>query len=278
MKLSRAGLVILVTIFVGATSGCSVINRIRSKNELNEAAKSYKSGKFLAAEQHAKRALELDPNSKIAPKFIARSIHAQYRPGIEEDGNKAIADRAIDAYKQILNTDPSDSEAYKAVVSLLKELNRDEEQRKFIQKKADDPGATATDRAEAFAILASQDWDCSYKITETTKKVTGSLVEYVKPTPPGDFETRFAAAKVCAARGMEEVENAIHWDPNSETAWSYKTNLLLERAKLAELDGNAGQKADFTKQADAARATTAELSRLAEAKKAAATPTPSPAK
>ena len=32
------------------------------------------------------------------------------------------------------------------------------------------------------------------------------------------------------------------FDPNSEAAWSYKTNLLLEAAKLAEMDGKMDQK------------------------------------
>jgi Flp pilus assembly protein TadD len=49
---------------------------------LNEAARAYREGRFVEAEQYSRRAQELDPNNKTAPMFIARTIHAQYRPGV----------------------------------------------------------------------------------------------------------------------------------------------------------------------------------------------------
>lgn len=283
MKLSRAGLVLVAVLIVSTASGCAVVNRIRSKNELNEAAKSYKSGRFVEAEQHARRALELDPNSKIAPAFIARSIHAQYRPGVENDANNKIAENAIVAYKGLLVNDPNNEEAYKAVVALLRALKKDDEQRTWITNKAKDEKAPVGQRAEAYTILASQDWDCSYQITEQKTNMRNvdkdgkTQVEYVKPKEPKDFEK----AQQCSTRGMEEVEKALSFDANSETAWSYKTNLLREKAKLAEMDGNADQKAAFNKQADVAQARTSELNKANEAKKeaeekakAAASPSP----
>src|SRR2546427_8688565 len=33
-------------------------------------------------------------------------------------------------------------------------------------------------------------------------------------------------------RSLQEAETAIKFDPNNESAWSYKTNLLLESAKI----------------------------------------------
>jgi len=80
-------------------------------------------------------------------------------------------------------------------------------------------------------------------------------------------------------RGLEEAETAIKLDPNNESAWSYKTNLLLEAAKQAEMDGKADAKAQYQKQADVAgkRATAlAEERRKKEeaAEQAAGSPTP----
>src|SRR5688500_4800848 len=77
-----AGLVVLA-VLVATASGCGVINRIRSKNELNEAARAFRQGRYVEAEQHSRQAAELDPNNKTAPMFIARTIHAQYRPGVQ---------------------------------------------------------------------------------------------------------------------------------------------------------------------------------------------------
>src|SRR5215204_117482 len=102
MKLSQTRIVLILAILVATTSGCGVINRIRAKNQLNEAARAYREGKFVEAEQHSREAAALDPNNKTAPMFIARSIHQQYRPGVQSPENIAKAQQAIGAYQQIL--------------------------------------------------------------------------------------------------------------------------------------------------------------------------------
>lgn len=280
MKLSRAKLVVLVLFALVSTSGCSVINRIRAKNEINEAARAYKAGKFSEAEQRSKKALELDPNQKNAPTFIARSIHAQYRPGVETPQNKAKATEAVEAYKKILEKSPEDEEAYKAIAALLGALD-EEQQRQWILKRGSDGSVPKEKRAEAYTILASKDWNCSFTITEqpanhkTEQKDGKSVIVSQKPKEAKDFET----AQQCVARGMEEAEKAISFDPNNDTAWSYKTNLLLESAKLAEMDGNQEKKAEFTKLAGEAQKRTTALSEQRQKReeeeekhKAAATP------
>ena len=82
MKLSKTRIAITLAILVVTAalictaSGCGLINRVRAKNQLNEAARAYHEGHFEEAEQYSRRALELDPDSKSAPLFIARTIHA----------------------------------------------------------------------------------------------------------------------------------------------------------------------------------------------------------
>ena len=82
---------------------------------------------------------------------------------------------------------------------------------------------------------------------------------------------------MCVKKGLTEAENAIKYDPNNESAWSYKTNLLLEASKLAEMDGKADQKAQYQKDYEAALKRTTELSvanqkRKEEAEKQSASP------
>ena len=84
MKLSQTRVAIIaLAILVASTSGCSVINKIRAKNQLNEAARAYHDGHFEEAEQYSLRAHELDPDNKTALLFIARTIHAQFKPGVQ---------------------------------------------------------------------------------------------------------------------------------------------------------------------------------------------------
>ena len=50
---SRIGATAILALFVTAGAGCTLINKIRSKNELNETARAYREGHFEEAEQHA---------------------------------------------------------------------------------------------------------------------------------------------------------------------------------------------------------------------------------
>jgi len=270
MKLSQTRVAIGVAILVISTSGCSLVNRVRAKNQLNEAALAYHEGHFEEAEQRSRSALELDPNSKTAPLYIARSVHAQYRPGVQAPENLAKANQAIEAYQLILARDPKSDEAYKAIAYLYGAIKEDEKLRAWISSRATDAGAPAEKRAEAYIVLASKDWDCSFKITELPTNKTTTLsagnkatITYKKPQNQKDFDQ----AQACVKRGLEEVENAIQFDPNNESAWSYKTNLLIEASRLAEMDGKADQKAQFDKQREVAQKRTTELSQANQKKK-----------
>jgi tetratricopeptide (TPR) repeat protein len=263
MKLSQTWIAIVLAILVATSSGCGVINRIRAKNQLNEAARAYREGHFEEAEQHARKAAELDPDNKTAPMFIARTIHAQFRPGVQTPENIAKARQAIEAYQNILAKNPSDDEAYKAIAYLYGAIKEDDKLRQWISLRATNDSTEPAKRAEAYIVLASKDWDCSFKITElpsnkstvvdpTNNKMT---VTYKKPKDQKEFDT----AQMCVKSGLAEAENAIKFDPNNEAAWSYKTNLLLEASKLAEMEGDTTKKADLQKQYEAALRRTTEL-------------------
>src|SRR6266581_4724721 len=281
---SRVGATAVLVLFAGAGAGCTLVNKVRAKNELNETARSYREGRFEEAEQHAKRALYLDPSNPTAPIFIARVIHQQYKPGVDQPDNIQRARDAIAAYQRVLEKPANDQqveEAFKAISVLYSAIKDDQSLRAWITKRATDSSQPNEKRAEAYAILAGKDWDCSYKVTEqpevkTTSTEGGSAkVTYKKPRDQKDFDM----IQKCVVRGLEEAETAIKYDSNNESAWSYKTNLLLEAAKQAEMDGKADQKAQYEKQSEIAGKRAGALSderrkKEEAAEAAAASPTP----
>src|SRR5712692_5369527 len=80
---SRIGTTAILALFVAASAGCSLVNKLRAKSELNDSAQAYREGHIEEAEQHAKRALYLDPDNPTAPIFVARIIHQQYKQGVD---------------------------------------------------------------------------------------------------------------------------------------------------------------------------------------------------
>lgn len=241
------------------------------QRELNEAARAYREGNFAEAQAHSEKAMLLDPQNKTAPFFVARTIHAQYKPGDATPENAAKARQAIIAYQRVLERYPADDEAFKAVAFLYGELKEEELLREWLLQRAGNVSFANDKQAEAFVVLASKDWDCSFKITELpTNKVTSvkGKKTYVSYKMPKD-RTEFERAKECANRGLEMVNLAITLTPEDETAWAYKTNILLELAKLAEMSGELQHKLELQRQYDAALK---ETTRISQAKSAQTSP------
>lgn len=278
MKLSRTSIAALLVVLVAVSGGCTLVNRVRAKNALNEGARAYKDGRFPDAEASFREAHELDPSQKNAPLFIARAVQQQYKPGVQTPENLAVGERAVAAYQDILKEDPANEDAYKAVVFLYGQMKHDDKVNQLLAERSKS-GPSPKAKAEALTILASKQWNCSYEITEqkenktTEQKPDKVLIHYKKPANQADFDK----SNQCTTEGLRLAEEAISLDPNNANAWSYKANLLREKVKLAEMNNDNTAKEDFGKQYEAALETQKRLSAEETKRKeseAAKSPTP----
>jgi tetratricopeptide (TPR) repeat protein len=277
MKLSRTSIAVLLVALVSATGGCTLVNRVRAKNALNEGARAYRDGRFADAEEKFRSAYDLDPSQKNAPLFIARAVQQQYKPGVQTPENLALGEKAVAAYQEILKNEPANEDAYKAIVFLYGQMKQDAKVNELLMQRASG-GPSPEKRAEALTILASKQWNCSYEITEqkenksTENRPDKILIHYKKPANQGDYDK----AQQCTTEGLKLAEQATSLDPNNPNAWSYKANLLREKSKLAEMAGDAAAKGDLDKQYEAALETQKRLSNEAtkrrEAEEAAKPP------
>jgi tetratricopeptide (TPR) repeat protein len=277
MKLSRISIVTLLLALVAATAGCALVNRVRAKNALNEGASAYRQGNFAEAEQKFRYAYQLDPSQRNAPLFIARAVQQQYKPGVQSPENLQKGQDAIAAYQHILDTDPANEDAYKAIIFLYGQMRNEDKVREMLTQRASLGSIPPEKRSEALTILASKQWQCAYDITElrenketqTTTQPGNELprvtVKYKKPANQADFDR----ARQCVTEGLKLAEQAVNLDPNNPNSWSYRANLLREAAKLAEMEGNAEAKADYDRQYEQALETHRRLSEEAQKKKEA---------
>jgi tetratricopeptide (TPR) repeat protein len=253
---------LIFTIALAAPLQAQTPNEAEVKLELNEAAAAYRKGNFAEAQVHSEKALQLDPENRTALIFVARTTHAQYKPGDFSPENVAKAREAIIAYQRVLERSLVDEESYKAVAYLYDAIKEEQLLREWLLQRASNVAIADDKRAEAYVALASRDWVCSFKITELPGvKVTVAnrdkpYVRYRMPKARGEFEK----AKECANRGLDLVNMAITLTPEDVSAWSYKTNIILELTKLAEMSGEVQQKADLYRQYEEALKETTRLS------------------
>ncbi len=250
----------------GQTPDPSGLQKQEAKREINEGARAYSERNYYEAQLHFERAMSLDPTQKNAPLFFARSIHAQYKPGDDSPENVAKARAAVAAYERVIDSDPVNDDAYNAIIYLYFAIKDDDAARQWITRRADDDRLSAEKRSESLTILASRDWQCSYSVTEQqenklfVEKGNRVVLTYLMPKDRSDF----VKAQQCAARGLETVDRAVALDQQSEQAWTFKVNLLLELAKLAEIENDADRAQMFRAQADEA---TRRVTALKEDKK-----------
>lgn len=269
MRFSRLGIftLILAAVFIGAN--CSYYNRVLARKNLVDGGTAYKDRKFQEAENLFKSAIARDPNSdegKIAQVFLARTQHSEYIANRQID---AKAEEAIQTYKNVLAQNVNDQSSFKAVANLLTNLNKDDEWFKWVTDRTNNEQVSPENRSEALTSLAAKQYSCANDITDVepvkkeVSKGSERVYQFTKPTDPNTY----AELQKCVAAGTDLTDRAVKLDPESDSAWSYKANMLIQQMRIAEMEGKNDQKEAFKKQADEAKASFTKLSEIKRQKK-----------
>lgn len=293
MRSSRSGVFVLLILTVFLTTNCSYFNRILSRKNLVDGSIAYRERKFEEAEELFRRAAARDPEGntlegRTAQVFLARTLHSRY---IGNRDDKQKAEEAIQAYKRALEVDKNDQSSYKAVASLLNDLQRTDEWQQWVTERSNRGDIEAQHRAEALTSLAARKNTCANEITDTeeTKKTVKrdgkDVFQWVKPADPAEFERLRGCVNdglklIDQAMALEPaaVKNAKSVDPKSltdqqlketldlfkvfESVRSYKASLDAQAMRLADMEGRTADRDALKQQADAGRASFLELSTI----------------
>ena len=292
MRFSRLGIVVLIfsTVLIGAN--CSFYNRVLARKNLVDGSKAYKDRKFQEAEDLFRKAVSRDPDGstvegRTAQLFLARTLHSEY---IGNRQNQAKAEEAIAEYKKALAVEPNDQSSYKAIASLLDNLQKSDEWLTWVTERANNQNIKPENRAEALVSLAAKKNTCANDITDTdkTKKTVTQnnkqVFQFVKPENPDDLNTLRGCIndgmnfidQALALEGPANVDSLRNIDVKSatdaelskradllrvfESARSYKASLLIQSMRLAEMEGRTADRDQLKTQADAAKNHFLELS------------------
>jgi hypothetical protein len=292
MQFSRLGVLALVLATVLSSAGCSYYNRVIARKNLVDGSKAYKDRKFQEAEDLFRDAVSRDPEGstiegRTAQLFLARTLHSEY---IGDRQNRAKAEAAIAEYRKSLAVEPNDQSSYKAIASLLENLQKTDEWQTWVTERANNQSIKPENRAEALVSLAAKKNTCANDITDTekTKKTVSEggkqVFQFVKPENPEDLNT----LRGCINDGMGLIDHAMSLEGPAgvaeaknidvkaasdedlkkrqdvlsvfESARSYKASLLIQSMRLAEMEGRTADRDRFKAEAETARTSYLELS------------------
>ena len=294
MQSSRLGVLALVIVTVLSSAGCSYYNRILARKNLVDGSKAYKDRKFQEAENLFRNAVERDPKGetvegKTAQLFLARTLHSEY---IGNRSDRTKAEAAIAEYRKALTVDPNDQSSYKAIASLLENLQKSDEWQTWVTERANNQSINPENRAEALVSLAAKKNTCANDITDTdkTKKTITQngkqIFQFVKPENAEELTTLQGCIndgmalidQALALEGPAGVANAKTVDVKAatdadlkkrgdllrvfESARSYKASLLIQAMRLAEMEGRTADRDKFKADADTAKNNFLDLSNV----------------
>ena len=285
-RLNKFCLISLLLLIAVIGSGCGFYYKVMAQKNLVDGAQAYKERAYHEAIEKFRYAVEFDPElttteSRTAQLFLARTLHSMFASKRDEKDKAREAikeyEKALPGFiqevkdkKEILNSKPDDEKAkndvkknedivgniVSSVGSLYENLQETDKWREWqtnASKNAELPNFV---RANSLVSLAAKKNSCANEISDdpavkkTTLKDGKAVFEFVKPTEEGKFDE----LKECVDEGTKYIDEAVELDPNSEAAWSFKTSLLLQSMRVAEMEGKTEEKAEIEKKVDEAKA------------------------
>lgn len=255
-----------------------------TRKNLVDGSLAYKERKFEAAEDLFRKAAARDPKGeteegRTAQVFLARTLHSRF---IGNRGNTGLAEQAITEYKKALANNKNDQSSYKAVASLYENLSKPDEWKAWVTERSTAPDIKPEYRAEALTGLAAKQNTCANEVSDTpaTKKTVKrdgkDVFEFVKPADAAEFDKM----KACVEEGSKLIEQAVALEPEAvknaaslnpktmsdaelktnsdllkpfESARSYRASLLIQRSRVAEMEGNTAERDRLKNEADKAK-------------------------
>ena len=244
-------------------------------DEMHAGVLAYKFLDYPGAAEHFKAALNLDPSLTAARLFLATAYAQQYVAGDESAANVAMAEQAIEEFKKVLNSEPTEQERYKSVVpiaSLNFNLKHFDQAREYYGKAIE---LNPTEPRNYF-MMGMIDWAEASKSRTKMREELG-LSESAMISKPEACVALRTQNQQKVEDGIQRLQKALELQPDNSDAMGYMNLLYRERAEY-ECDDPEVRKADL-KTADewvdkAIAAKNAETGKAASDKPATEKPEP----
>ena len=238
MKVYKFCLLGAVLLSLPFSSGCE---KLRARDQLNKGVAAFRNAQFQAAIMHFKQAVALDPTLLNARLYLATAYFNQYIPSGESPENLKNASQAIDAYEDVLKSDPNNANAIASIAQIYyyqKNFEKAKEyQRRLLQADPNNP--------VPYYWIGVLDWAICFPRAQQMRK--DLKIEFPKdPKDPSSLPPFPAKARAeleekngpLVKEGVEVLEKAIQLKPNDFETMAYLNLMYRQKADL-EADPSA---------------------------------------
>lgn len=212
---------------------------LKARGALNRGVTQFSAANYQAAGRNFEEAAQLDPELSAARVYLAYSTMMQYQPGFDYPENVAIAEKALDGFKGVLEDDPENSTALQSIASLYFQMKRMEESKNWHERVL----KVVPDYKESYYTIGVICWTQSYEPRLEFRAEVGMSQEDPGPirtrarlnrTQREDLATVAEDVVPLIDEGLQALEKAIEIDPDYDDAMAYVNLLYRERADFAE--------------------------------------------
>jgi tetratricopeptide (TPR) repeat protein len=208
--------VLLVLVFTA--SGCTMIDRLKARDNLNRGVTAYKSKEYPQATEYFKEAIRLDPELENAYLYLAATYRAQFVPHSRSPENVARADQAITVFEEVLRLNPRSTNAMANIATIYGGLDEHDKAKDWHRKRME----VEPDNPEPLYGIGTIDWQLSHAKTGTNGENVPNLTE----------EERLETERL-VDDGMTALQKALEIRPDYADALTYLNLLYREKAYLS---------------------------------------------
>ncbi len=262
--LHRTAVVALFATIVVSLQGCTLVNKLRAKNELNEGVRTFNKGKYDDSKKIFEQALAYDPTNINALFFYAMSVNALFEKSlnsqdVDKSGSIALGKETIAAFQKVYDASENDpkfrdraisfmAKAYKSLRDQVYDPRNDKAQFDdarakylgYLEQRANLKDQTNEVKAQMYYTIGDDYWREGHEIVEAYAKKDpahpGALPTY--PDVPDDKKVLIRAANT---KSHEYMQKAIAMNPAYPEPYLGEKLLYLEEVKIA--DGTAKEDA-----------------------------------
>lgn len=255
----------LLTVAVVSLQGCTLVNKLRAKNELNEGVRTFNKGKYEDSQKIFAQALDYDPTNVNALFFYAMSTNALFEKSlnsqdVDKKGSIDLGNQTIKSFQAVRDAAGNDlkfqdrgisfmAKAYKSLSDQVYDPKTDKaayddarsKYLSLLEERANLPGQTNEVKGQMYYTIGDDYWHQAHEIAEGFAKRDpanpGALPTY--PEIPADKKAEIMAA---ANKSHEYMQKAIAANPAYPEPYLGEKLLYLEQVKITDAEAKEDNK------------------------------------